>query len=94
MTLTGAEQKATKKAQKKAWDDVEAELLEAVFYAHDPARVRASTDLARDRMLDSLSIVAIIEVLAEASDADEALDAAGAEDFRSLATIRELYARL
>lgn len=79
---------------RKSWDEVQAELMDVVFYAHDSAKVLASRDLAKDGMLDSLSVVAIIEVLAEATDADEALDEAGVEDFRSIAKIRELYERL
>lgn len=79
---------------KKPWDQVQEELLDVVFYAHDPATVLGSGDLARAGMLDSLSVVAIIEVLAEATGAEDALDAAGAEDFASMAKIHDLYERL
>ena len=79
---------------RKSWAEVQEQLLEVVFYAHDPARVLGSSDLTRDRMLDSLSIVAIVEVLAEASDAEEALEAAVADDFQSIDKIRALYQRL
>ncbi len=79
---------------KKPWPEVEADLVENVFYAHDEAKVRASKDLAKEGMLDSLSIVAILEVLAEASGEEEALDSAEAKDFRNLEVIRGLYERL
>lgn len=82
------------KAGKKTWDQVQDELLDAVFYAHDPARVLASDDFAADSMLDSLSVVAMIEVLAEAGGAEEMLDEAGVEDLRSMARVRALYERL
>lgn len=79
---------------KKPWPEVEADLVENVFYAHDEAKVRGSKDLAKDGMLDSLSIVAILEVLAEASGEEEALDSAEAKDFRNLQVIHGLYDRL
>ncbi|MBK7720955.1 MAG: hypothetical protein IPI32_01665 [Austwickia sp.] len=79
---------------KKPWDEVETELVENVFYAHDEAKVRESVDLAKEGMLDSLSIVAILEVLADASGEEEALDTAQASDFRNLGLIRALYERL
>lgn len=79
---------------KKSWDQVQDELMDVVFYAHDAAKVLGSQDLARDGMLDSLSVVAIIEVLAEATDADEALDRADVADFGSMSRIRDLYERL
>ncbi|MCA0438462.1 MAG: hypothetical protein M9891_16110 [Austwickia sp.] len=79
---------------KKPWDEVQAELLDVVFYAHDPSAVLASADLAKAGMLDSLSVVAIIEVLAEATGADSALDAATVEDFASMVHIHDLYERL
>lgn len=78
---------------KKPWDDVEAELLETVFYAHDPSDVRAADDLARKGMLDSLSIVAILEVLIDATGNEDDLENADATDFRNLAQIRALYER-
>lgn len=81
-------------ATKPPWVEIQSELLDVVFYAHDAAKVLGSADLAKDGMLDSLSVVAIIEVLAEATDADEALDRAGAEDFGTMAKIRDLYERL
>lgn len=67
---------------KKPWSEVEVDLVEDVFYAHNEAKVRGSTDLAKDGMLDSLSIVSILEVLAEA------------KDFRNLQVIHGLYDRL
>lgn len=80
---------------KKPWSEVEADLMENVFYAHDEAQVRSATDLAKAGLLDSLSIVAILEILAEASGVeDEALDSAEATDFRNLDVIRSLYERL
>ena len=79
---------------KPDWDVVENDLLDNVFYAFDAASVRASTDLPRDGMLDSLSIVAILEALIEATGAEEAFDAAQATDFRNLTAIRALYERV
>lgn len=79
---------------KRPWGDIETDLLESVFYAHDPKVVLATDDLAKKGMLDSLSIVAILEILAEGSGNDEALNDAQAADFRNLALIRTLYERL
>lgn len=79
---------------KKPWPQVEADLVENVFYAHDEAKVRASGDLAKEGMLDSLSIVAILEVLADAGAEEEALDSAEAGDFRNLGLIQALYERV
>lgn len=79
---------------KRPWPEVEADLVENVFYAHDEGKVRASADLATEGMLDSLSIVAILEVLADSSGDDGALDAAQASDFGNRRLIRALYARL
>lgn len=79
---------------KPAWNTVEAELLDIVFYAFEGDAVRASTDLPRDGMLDSLSIVAILEVLIEATGQEEAFDDAQAGDFANLSAIRELYERI
>ncbi|MDO5629620.1 MAG: hypothetical protein Q4G43_15000 [Mobilicoccus sp.] len=79
---------------KQPWDTVEAELLESVFYAHDAAQVRAADDLAAAGLLDSLSVVAILETLIESSGEEEAFDAAQAEDFRNLAAVRSLYERV
>jgi len=76
---------------KRAWDDVEQDLLDNVFYVHDAEGVRASDDLAKDGMLDSLSIVAILETLIDASGDEEAFESAEAADFRNLGTIRALY---
>ena len=78
---------------KSTWDDVEHDLLENVFYAHDAETVRNADDLATAGVLDSLSIVAILETLIEASGNEEAFDTAEAADFRNLATIRALYER-
>lgn len=81
---------------KTPWEDVETQLLEDVFYAHDPATVRASTNLTKDALVDSLSVVAILDVLADAapgSDVDS-LESLTPNDFRNLASIRELYERL
>ncbi len=72
---------------KKPWTEVEVDLVENVFYAHDEARVRKSADLAKEGMLDSLSIVAILEILAESGGAQ-------ATDFRNLSQIQALYDRL
>lgn len=76
---------------KRSWPDVETELVENVFYAHDPQEVRAADDLAKEGMLDSLSIVAILEVLIDATGDEEALEDADADSFRNLETIRTLY---
>ncbi len=76
------------------WDAVEKELIEDVFYAHDDVKVRASKDLAADGMIDSLSVVAILEILIEASGAEDELEDAQAGDFRNLAAIRALYERV
>lgn len=78
---------------KPDWSTVEAELLDNVFYAFEADAVRASSDLPRDGMLDSLSIVAILEVLIEATGQEEAFDDAQAGDFANLTAIRELYDR-
>lgn len=79
-----------------SWDDVEAQLFEAVFYAHDPAKVRRAVSLPDEGMLDSLSVVAILDILAEAKpDASEDdLDDLSPRDFRNLDAIRTLYQRL
>lgn len=79
---------------KPDWNTVEIELLDNVFYAFDAEKVRASDDLPRDGMLDSLSIVAILESLIEATGQEEAFDDAQATDFRNLGAIRELYERI
>lgn len=79
---------------KRPWAEVETELMENVFYAHDPVEVGAADDLARTGMLDSLSIVAILEVLIDATGDEEALESADASDFRNLAQIRALYGRV
>ena len=79
---------------KKPWTEVEVDLVENVFYAHDEARVRKSADLAKEGMLDSLSIVAILEILAEAGGDEDALDSAQATDFRNFSRIQALYDRL
>lgn len=78
---------------KRTWDEVEQELLDNVFYAHDAEMVRGADDLAKAGVLDSLSIVAILETLIDASGDEEAFDAAEASDFRNLGTIRSLYER-
>lgn len=79
---------------KPDWSTVEADLLDNVFYAFEADAVRASDDLPRDGMLDSLSIVAILEALIEATGQEEAFDDAQADDFRNLSAIRELYERI
>ncbi len=79
---------------KKPWPEVETDLVDNVFYAYDEKKVRGSADLAKEGMLDSLSIVAVLEILAEASGEDEALDSAKAADFQNLAVIKALYDRL
>lgn len=76
------------------WDAIEGQLLEDVFYAFEPDAVRLSKDLPRDAMLDSLSIVAILEILIDAADDEEAFEKATATDFRNLSTIRDLYERV
>lgn len=76
------------------WNEVEADLMDNVFYAHDEQAVRRSADLAGDNLLDSLSIVVILETFADAGVTDEALEAAQAEDFRNLDTMKALYERL
>ena len=79
---------------KPDWTAVEAELLDNVFYAFEADAIRASNDLPRDGMLDSLSIVAILEVLIEATGQEEAFDDAQAADFANLTAIRKLYDRI
>lgn len=78
------------------WEELEGQLLELVFYAHDPEKVRNSMNLADDGMLDSLSVVAILDVLAEAHpEADlDSLENLGPADFRNLSAIRTLHERL
>ena len=76
------------------WTEVEQQLLDQVFYAHPADQIRASEDLAADGLLDSLSIVAILEALIEATGQEEAFDDAQADDFRNLSAIRELYERI
>lgn len=80
--------------RKRPWAEVKNELMENVFYAHDPDEVGAADDLARKGMLDSLSIVAILEVLIDATGDEESLESAEASDFRNLAQIRALYERV
>ena len=79
---------------KRSWSEVETELLDNVFYAHDPQEVRAAGDLTHKGMLDSLSIVAILETLVEAGGDEDKLEEAQATDFRNLAVIRDLYDRV
>ncbi len=79
---------------KKPWSEVEADLMDNVFYAHDEAKVKASSNLADDSLLDSLSIVVILETFADAGVAEEALEEAQAADFRNLEVMRALYERL
>lgn len=79
---------------KAGWSDVESELLGRVFYAHDQLEVRAADNLAHAGMLDSLSIVAILEILVEMSGNEDALTNAKASDFRNLASIRALHESL
>lgn len=76
------------------WPEVEGQLLDQVFYAWPPQKVRESEDLARDGLVDSLSVVAVLEVLIEALGHEEALSVSTADDFRNLAAIRALYERL
>ena len=78
-------------SNKQPWSQVEDELMENVFYAHEPDRVRGADDLAKAGLLDSLSIVAILEVLIEASGDEDAFEAAEASNFRNLGTIKALY---
>ncbi len=75
------------------WEDVEGELLDRVFYAWPPADVRAAPDLAAAGMVDSLSVVAVLEVLVGAAGDDTVLEISTADDFRNLDTIRQLYQR-
>lgn len=79
---------------KAIWSDVENELLERVFYAHDGAVVRDSENLAHDGMLDSLSIVAILEILVEMTGNEDAMMRAGSSDFRNLSSIHAFYQSL
>ncbi|WP_168582215.1 hypothetical protein [Gephyromycinifex aptenodytis] len=79
---------------KDDWNTVKDNLIENVFYAHDAQAVADSKDLAADGLLDSLSIVAILEVLADCGADEEALDEAQATDFANLATIESLYSRV
>lgn len=77
-----------------SWDVIEKQILDNVFYAFDAAEVRRSKDLPGDHMLDSLSIVAIVETLIEATGDEEAFDVAQAADFRNLDAMRDLYERV
>lgn len=79
---------------KQPWAEVEQELFDNVFYAHEPEDVRAADDLAKKGMLDSLSIVAILEVLIDATGDEDALESAEASNFRNLGAIRDLYERV
>lgn len=79
---------------KDDWSSVKDNLVENVFYAHDAAAVLKSADLAADGLLDSLSIVAILEVLVDCGADEESLDEAQATDFTNLHTIATLYARV
>lgn len=79
---------------KPSWTEVEETLLEQVFYAFDPADVRAATNLPQKGMLDSLSIVAILETLVELTGNEDALTQAQATDFRNLGTIQAFYAKI
>lgn len=79
---------------KKPWNEVEADLMDNVFYAHDEAKVRSSKNLADDSLLDSLSIVVILETFADAGIPEEELEEAQATDFRNLEVMRSLYERL
>lgn len=76
------------------WTEVERQLLDQVFYAHPADQIRASEDLAADGLLDSLSIVVILEMLSEITGSEDALTTASADDFANLGTIRALYERL
>lgn len=76
------------------WPAVEATLLDQVFYAWPSNEVRAAVDLADAGMVDSLSVIAILEVLVEATGNEAALGEATADDFRSLPTIHALFDRL
>ena len=76
------------------WPETEARLLEQVFHQHAPDQARASDDLVADRMIDSLSVVAALEVLVECTDNDAALEVATPSDFTSLARIASLHAQL
>ncbi|HQR78629.1 MAG TPA: hypothetical protein PLT68_00255 [Actinomycetota bacterium] len=79
---------------KAMWSDVEDELLERVFYAHEDTVVRDSENLAQAGMLDSLSIVAILDILVEMTGNEDAMMRAGSSDFRSLASIHAFYQSL
>ena len=79
---------------KKPWNEVEADLMDNVFYAHDEAKVKASSNLADDALLDSLSIVVILETFADAGVPEEDLEEAQATDFRNLEVMQALYERL
>lgn len=79
---------------KNAWSEVEHDLMDNVFYAHDEQAVRASANLAEDSLLDSLSIVVILETFADAGVSEDALEGAQAEDFRNLTSMKALYDRL
>ncbi len=76
------------------WTRVEAQLLDQVFYAFDPDEVRAESDLAAAGFLDSLSIVAVLEVIIQESGNEGAMGEAVADDFRNLGSIKSLCARL
>lgn len=76
---------------KQPWSQVESDLLENVFYAHDSAAVSKADDLAAEGMLDSLSIVAILETLIDAAGDEDAFETAEASNFRNLKTIQALY---
>jgi hypothetical protein len=76
------------------WAHVERRLLDQVFHQWSEQDVRDSADLARAGMIDSLSVVAALEVLVEATDDDGVLTEATPADFATLGTIRSLYTRV
>jgi hypothetical protein len=76
------------------WEQIEQRLLDQVFHRHDPARVRASHDLPGDGMIDSLSVIAALEVLVESTDDEGFLSQSQPADFTSLERIEALVSRV
>lgn len=76
------------------WTQIEQRLLDQVFYAWPAEEVRTAPDLAAAGFIDSLSVVAVLEVLIDATGNEDALTLGTAEDFSSLARIKALHARL
>jgi hypothetical protein len=76
------------------WSEVEALILQNVFFNFDPAAVQASRNLAAEGFMDSLSVIGIVTTVDECLGGELAQSRARKEDFMSIGTIKELYLRL